>query len=180
MNGLNRFILVITGIVGLVSVVVLLLGIYDVPRLSPYWERWQNQEEYVYTVLALSIFLGVVFLIMLVTGLVAKSNTGRYTIQTGEGRITISTETIEKMVYESLKPFQGVRAPDVKVDIDSKRDSVRVHIDCSVFNRQGLPTLGKEIQTHVKERLESLLEVPVTDVSLNIQDTKRQTSERVV
>lgn len=180
MNGLNRFILVVTGIVGLVSVGVLLLGVYEVPRLSPSLERWQNQDEYVYTVLAISIFLGIVFILMLLTGLIATSKSGRYTIQTGEGRITISTETIEKMVYESLKMFEGVRTPDVKVDIDSKKESVHVQIDCSVFNREGLPTLGKEIQTHVKDRLEALLELPVTDVSLNIQDRKRHTSERVV
>lgn len=180
MNGLNRALLVLTGIVGLLSVGILLLGVYDVPQLTQYTDQWQSQDWYIYTILTIGIFLAVIFLIMLMTGLVARPKPKRYTIQTGEGRITVSKETIEKTVNESLKQFQGLRAPSVNVDIDSKRERVRVFIDCAVFTREGLPTLGKDIQAHVKERIESLMEVPVADVTLNIHDTKLKTSERVI
>ncbi|MCT4781607.1 MULTISPECIES: alkaline shock response membrane anchor protein AmaP [Exiguobacterium] len=180
MNGFNRALLVVTGVIGLFAVAILLLGVYDVPQIQTYTDQWQNQDWYIYTILAIGIFLAVIFLLMLMTGLAAKSKPRRYTIQTNEGRITVSKDTIEKTVYESLKQFQGLRKPNVNVDIDSKRDEVRVHIDCAVFNREKLPTLGKEIQSHVKERIESLMEVPVATVSLNIHDTLLKTSERVV
>jgi len=180
MNGFNRALLVVTGVIGLLSVALLLLGVYDVPQIQTYIDQWQNEDWYMYTILAIGIFLAVIFLLMLMTGLAAKAKPRRYTIQTNEGRITVSKDTIEKTVQESLKQFQGLRSPDVSVAIDSKREQVRVHIDCAVFNRDGLPTLGKTIQTHVKERIESLIEVPVAEVSLNIHDTLRKTSERVV
>ena len=180
MNGFNRALLVVTGVIGLLSVAILLLGVYDVPQLQPYVDQWQTEDWYVYTILAIGIFLAVIFLLMLMTGLAAKSKPRRYTIQTSEGRITVSKDTIEKTVYESLKQFQGLRTPTVSVDVDSKREQVRVHIDCAVFNQDKLPTLGKTIQAHVKERIESLMEVPVAAVSLNIHDTKLKTSERVV
>ncbi|WP_290778842.1 hypothetical protein [Exiguobacterium sp. UBA5002] len=54
MNGFNRFLLVLIGILGLVSVGLLVLGVYDVPRLSPLIEQWQDQQWYSYTILSLA------------------------------------------------------------------------------------------------------------------------------
>ena len=73
MNGFNRFLLVLIGILGLVSVGLLVLGVYDVPRLSPLIEQWQDQQWYSYTILSLGGFLAFVFVILLFTGLFSRS-----------------------------------------------------------------------------------------------------------
>lgn len=90
MNGFNRFLLVLIGILGLVSVGLLVLGVYDVPRLSPLIEQWQDQQWYSYTILSLGGFLAFVFVILLFTGLFSRSKGQRLLIQTGDGNITIS------------------------------------------------------------------------------------------
>ena len=56
MNGFNRFLLVLIGLLGLVSVGLLVLGVYDVPRISALLEQWQDQQWYSYTVLSLVDF----------------------------------------------------------------------------------------------------------------------------
>ncbi len=90
MNGFNRFLLVIIGILGLVSVGLLVLGVYDVPRFSSLIEQWQDQQCYIYTVLSIGGFLAFIFVILLFTGLFSRSKGQRLLIQTGDGTITIS------------------------------------------------------------------------------------------
>ena len=180
MNGFNRFLLVIIGILGLISVGLLVLGVYDVPRLSSLIEQWQDQQWYSYTVLSIGGFLALVFVILLFTGLFSRSKGQRLLIQTGDGTITISKETIERTALESIRGIGGIRTPHVHADIHSKKETVSLKVDCSVFGQDGLPTIGKEIQERAKHAVESLLELPVTTTKVTISDTKTKTSERVV
>ncbi|HCD57716.1 MULTISPECIES: alkaline shock response membrane anchor protein AmaP [Exiguobacterium] len=180
MNGFNRFLLVLIGILGLVSVGLLVLGVYDVPRLSPLIEQWQDQQWYSYTILSLGGFLAFVFVILLFTGLFSRSKGQRLLIQTGDGNITISKQTIERTALESIRGINGVRSPRVNADIHSKKETVALEVDCSVFGQEGLPTIGKDIQERAKHAVESLLELPVTKTRVRISDTKTKTSERVV
>lgn len=180
MNGFNRFLLVLIGLLGLVSVALLVLGVYDVPRLSPLLEQWQDQQWYSYTVLSIGGFLAFVFVILLFTGLLSRSKGQRLLIRTGDGNITISKETIERTALESIRGLNGVRTPSVRADIHSKKETVALTVDCSVFGQEGLPTIGKEIQERAKHAVESLLELPVTSTKVKISDTKTKTSDRVV
>lgn len=180
MNGFNRFLLVLIGILGLVSVGLLVLGVYDVPRLSPLIEQWQDQQWYSYTILSLAGFLAFVFVILLFTGLFSRSKGQRLLIQTGDGNITISKQTIERTALESIRGINGVRSPRVNADIHSKKETVALEVDCFVFGQEGLPTIGKFIQERAKNAVESLLELPVTKTRVRISDTKTKTSERVV
>lgn len=180
MNGFNRFLLVIIGILGLVSVGLLVLGVYDVPRLSSLIEQWQDQQWYSYTVLSIGGFLAFVFVILLFTGLFSRSKGQRLLIQTGDGTITISKETIERTALESIRGVGGVRTPRVHADIHSKKETVALKVDCSVFGQERLPTIAKDIQERAKQAVESLLELPVTSTKVTISDTKTKTSERVV
>ena len=101
-------------------------------------------------------------------------------IQTGDGTITISKETIERTALESIRGIGGVRTPRVHADIHSKKETVALKVDCSVFGQEGLPTIAKDIQERAKQAVESLLELPVTSTKVTISDTKTKTSERVV
>ena len=121
MNGFNRFLLVLIGLLGLVSVALLVLGVYDVPRLSPLLEQWQDQQWYSYTVLSIGGFLAFVFVILLFTGLLSRSKGQRLLIRTGDGNITISKETIERTALESIRGLNGVRTPSVQADIHRKK-----------------------------------------------------------
>ncbi|WP_426629749.1 hypothetical protein [Priestia megaterium] len=49
-----------------------------------------------------------------------------------------------------------------------------------MFGRDGLPTLGKEMQLETKRAVEALLELPVHSVRIDLTDTQTRKKERVV
>jgi len=169
MNGFNRFLLVLIGILGLVSVGLLVLGVYDVPRLSPLIEQWQDQQWYSYTILSLGGFLAFVFVILLFTGLLSRSKGQRLLIQTGDGNITISKQTIERTALESIRGINGVRSPRVNADIHSKKETVALEVDCSVSGQEGLPTIASGSVTRRQKRL---------NVSSKIREEEDHENER--
>ncbi|WP_214722377.1 alkaline shock response membrane anchor protein AmaP [Exiguobacterium sp. s192] len=180
MNRFNRLFLVIVGVLGILSVGLLVISTYDVPKISPVIEKWQNEQWYSYTILSIGGFLAFVFLVLLFTGLFSRSKGERLLIQTGDGIITISRETIERTAIESIRGIDGVRTPNVLANINSKKQSVSLIVNCSVFGKEDLPAIGKDIQDHTKRSVESLLELPVTNTTVKISDTKTKTSERVI
>ncbi|MBW4084563.1 alkaline shock response membrane anchor protein AmaP [Paenibacillus sp. S150] len=180
MNGFNRLLLSVIGITGLVSVIILALGVYDLPHISPLIEKWQEQQWFTYSILSISVFLGLAFLVLLFTGLFSRSKGSRLFIRSGDGSITISRDTIEHMALEALRGFQGIRTPQVSADIHSRKETVTLTVNCSVFGQTGLPSMAKEMQQCVRSAVESLLEIPVTSTKVNISDVKSKVIERVV
>lgn len=180
MNSFNRLLLVLIGVVGLISAGLLALTVYDVPNLSNWLQTWQQQEWFYYTVLAISAFLAVVFLILLCTGLFTSSPDRELIIVTSEGKITISKATIESTTLKAIQSVQGIRSPKVEALINPRKEYVSVLVSCSLFGREGLPSIGKDMQAEIKRAVESLLELPVHSVRIHLTDTKTQTKERVV
>ncbi|MCP1452005.1 alkaline shock response membrane anchor protein AmaP [Priestia megaterium] len=180
MNNFNRFLIAIIGIAGLICSGMLALMVYKVPHLSNWVEKWQHQEWFYYTILSISAFLAVIFIIFLLTGIFSRPPKKNLAIVTGEGKITISKTTIESTALRAIRSFQGIRSPEVQASIHSRKERVSLYINCSLFGRDGLPTLGKEMQLETKRAVEALLELPVHSVRIDLTDTQTRKKERVV
>ncbi|MEK1832243.1 hypothetical protein AAAC51_35210 [Priestia megaterium] len=72
MNNFNRFLIAIIGIAGLICSGMLAPMVYRVPHLSNWLEKWRHQEWFYYTILSISAFLAVIFIIFLLTGIFSR------------------------------------------------------------------------------------------------------------
>ncbi|MEK1832244.1 hypothetical protein AAAC51_35215 [Priestia megaterium] len=87
---------------------------------------------------------------------------------------------MESTALRAIRSFQGIRSPEVQASIHSRKEKVSLYIHCSLFGRDGLPTLGKEMQLETKRAVEALLELPVHSVRIDLTDTPTRKKERVV
>lgn len=172
------------GITGLLSILVLASIIFEIQYISPWLQSFNGTEWFFNTLLSASIFIGFIFLILLLSGLFAHTPEKQMVIRTGKGNIKITRNTIESVALRSVKELSGVREPRVQTTINRKQNAVSIQVNCQVFNRSKLPTLGKEMQEIVKENVGNLLEIPVEKVEISIGETKephkKQTAQRVV
>ncbi|MBT2583094.1 alkaline shock response membrane anchor protein AmaP [Planococcus sp. ISL-109] len=183
MNPFNRFLLIVFGVTGLLSILVLASVIFEIPYISPWVQSFDGTEWFFYTVLSASIFIGFIFLILLLSGLFSPTPEKQIIIQTGEGNIEISRKAIESVALRSVKELSGVRDLLVRATINRKQNAVSIKVSCQVFDQTKLPSLGKQMQERVKESVGSLLEIPVENVEIIIGETKelhKKQTQRVV
>ncbi|WP_227394888.1 alkaline shock response membrane anchor protein AmaP [Jeotgalibacillus aurantiacus] len=178
MNAFNRLLLIVVGVAGLLAVSVLTASAYRIPFVSDSILGWSAEPWYIYTILSISGFLGLIFIILLLTGVFAKPPEKYMKIKTGIGDIDISRKSIESVALKSIRSIEGVRSPEVHAKLHGRKETVSVHVDCHIFDQSGLPTIGKSMQEQIKVQIESLLEVPVKKVSINIQDPRKTTKSQ--
>lgn len=171
MNKFNRFILIFISIIGLLSMTTFASMAYPVPYLSNFASHlWQNGLWFSYTVVVVSIILGLFFLILLLTAIFVPTSDKFLTIKTGMGDIDISKKTIESTARQSFSDLTDAKNPEVHAKLKRKAKTATITVKATVVDAEKLPTLGKEIQQRVEESIQRALEIPVKSVNVKISE----------
>ncbi|MBH5318063.1 alkaline shock response membrane anchor protein AmaP [Paenibacillus sp. GSMTC-2017] len=154
-------------VIGIISVVIICLGfgwvsaynIVDV--LDDYFSR----DSLSFT----SGVLGCVLLLIsvrLVVVSVQRSSISAQSIdqRTEFGDIRISIETIENLALKTAVKQRGVK--DIKARVRANDAGLEIVLRAIIDGEHSIPTLTEEIQRAVKEHIEEITGIPVTNVAV--------------
>lgn len=124
----------------------------------------------------IAIITAVVWLIFSIIALIAavkfkKKRSGeRIDMTMPTGKISVSMKTFKKIAYHNAMAEPGVK--DVKMTgYHSPTDeSVYMKLDIMVDGQAPLQTLSRNVQRSVKESIEKMTEVRVSDINISISD----------
>ncbi|HBM80160.1 MAG: alkaline shock response membrane anchor protein AmaP [Clostridiales bacterium] len=93
------------------------------------------------------------------------------------GDIKISVETFESLALRAVKQISGIR--DVKVRVLLREDGISVLVKLLIMPDINIPNIVQEAQDKIKEYIESLTEVGVKDVVVDVDNIASVTVARV-
>ena len=120
--------------------------------------------------------IGLVFLIisiaLLSSGIRGKRN-AKYISQSSElGDINISVDSVENIALAMAHRFQGVK--DAKAKAYYAQDALIISVRLQVYTEVNIPELCKGIQERVKESVVSSTDIPVSEVTVEVDGVSRQ------
>lgn len=96
-----------------------------------------------------------------------RSDRGFITVDSSEtGRTRIAISAIEQMVRQSVHSIDGIS--EMKINIDSKDDSIVIAIAASIVNGSHVPTITMNMQNAIRKFVEMNCGVAVSTVSISI------------
>lgn len=164
------YILLVTGI--LFFLLSISIGVYDYRYFINMLDKNYNS---IYTILVLSILILINLIVL--AGLI-KSNKNNLNLikYTSEGEITITFETIKSIVYKAVYQIRGFK--DIKVYIKPQGEKISILIRGVVLPELNIPQTVLEVQKLVKEKVESLVEIPVEEVKVVVDNLSTATRLR--
>lgn len=132
-------------------------------------------EWYVSAILVVLVLVNLRFIIALVKG----DRPQRFGVikLTSAGEINISNETIRSLVLKTTGTFKGIR--DTRVMVRPGKDKINIYIKLLILPDVNIPQTVKEIQESVKGYIESIAEIPVGEVRVQVMDVAAGTKLRV-
>ena len=180
---MNRFFRIMVGIFSAISIVI-----WGVVLVSPFGDKqimaeildFINVTFYQSNQYDIAIFIGglVLFIvsIVLLTSAVRSAKASKYICKDGEnGTVKISSTAIENIALSYANRFQGVK--ESKARAVFVKDQVVISVKLVVFPDVNVPNLCKGIQDRIKDAVEVSMDVPVKDISINVDNVHSQTEE---
>jgi uncharacterized alkaline shock family protein YloU len=164
-------------VIGCISVFLLVLGFGGIKRDFMYEliDNVYRLDSLQYTVLALGIALFVISLRFFVVSLQRGNATAPSIDQrTDYGDVRISIETIENLALKAASRQRGVK--DLRARIRATDAGLDIVIRSVVDGETSIPALTEEIQRAVKEHVEDITGIPVTNVSVYVANVIQSTT----
>ena len=178
MKFLDRFILVIYSIVMfLLSVLtaVLLFRWLDIETVHTFVDEILFTEPYS------SIVLGVVIVVILLSikALFFKGKDERATkdgvlLQNDNGKLLISKDTLENLVINIARGFEGTENVVAKVGLD-KENNLMVYVTLYVHPNVVIKDLTANIQNRIKDAIKKTSDLETKDVNVRIRNITPET-----
>lgn len=140
------------------------VGVYDYSYFINILDKNYNS---IYTILVISalILINIVILI----GMIKSNNNNLHLIKyTAEGEITITFETIKSIVYKAVYQIRGFK--EIKVFVKPQGDKISIMIKGVILPELNIPQTVIEVQKLVKEKVEALVEIPVEEVKVVVEN----------
>ncbi|WP_027417571.1 alkaline shock response membrane anchor protein AmaP [Aneurinibacillus terranovensis] len=185
MNLFDRFVLTLYSLA--LVVISLFVMAMSLNLISYQWIVNGIEDVYSSTQTSLIYFVAaVIFLIISVKFLLtslrgsgqrrdAASHTVRKPTELGDVRITL--ETLESLALHAARRVRGVR--DLKVKIRPEESGTFVHVRTLVDGETPIPDLIAQVQQKIKEHVESIAGITITEVTVTVTDVASGAGGRV-
>ena len=158
------------------GIILMLTEVYD---SVAYVLEFPKNGSFFIVVISLVSFLALVSLILFFSSFKSSPSTRKdLNIDTSLGEISISKKSIESMAYNIAKKFDGILSLEVGADIFSKAEKIKLTVKFSVFKNSAVQQTAKEMQQRLKDDLERMLEVQVSEVQIYVIDLEGKTSKK--
>lgn len=182
MKFLDKFILVIFSILMFVLAVVtssIIFGWLELENLVPYIETGLSTEPYSNIILGVSI---VVILLALkaifFSGKDERATKDGVLMGNDNGRLLISKDTLENLVINIVRGFDGTENVVAKVGLD-KENNLKVYITLYVHPNIVIKDLTASIQNRVKEAIKKTSDLETKAVNVKIRNITPKTENTV-
>lgn len=182
MKFLDKFILVIFSILMFVLAVVtssIIFGWLELENLVPYIETGLSTEPYSNIILGVSI---VVILLALkaifFSGKDERATKDGALMENDNGRLLISKDTLENLVINIVRGFDGTENVVAKVGLD-KENNLKVYITLYVHPNIVIKDLTASIQNRVKEAIKKTSDLETKAVNVKIRNITPKTENTV-
>lgn len=182
MKFLDKFILVIFSILMFVLAVVtssIIFGWLELENLVPYIETGLITEPYSNIILGVSI---VVILLALkaifFSGKDERATKDGVLMENDNGRLLISKDTLENLVINIVRGFDGTENVVAKVGLD-KENNLKVYITLYVHPNIVIKDLTASIQNRVKEAIKKTSDLETKAVNVKIRNITPKTENTV-
>lgn len=102
-------------------------------------------------------------------GRVSRSHTAPSVQRSNEyGNVQITVETLESLATHAARRIRGIR--DLKARIAVRENGTAVHMKVAVDGETPIPDLTQQIQQAVKERIETIAGVELTEVTVLVAE----------
>ena len=182
MKFLDKFILVIFSILMFVLAVVtssIIFGWLELENLVPYIETGLSTEPYSNIILGVSI---VVILLALkaifFSGKDERATKDGVLMENDNARLLISKDTLENLVINIVRGFDGTENVVAKVGLD-KENNLKVYITLYVHPNIVIKDLTASIQNRVKEAIKKTSDLETKAVNVKIRNITPKTENTV-
>ena len=182
MKFLDKLILVIFSILMFVLAVVtssIIFGWLELENLVPYIETGLSTEPYSNVILGVSI---VVILLALkaifFSGKDERATKDGVLMENDNGRLLISKDTLENLVINIVRGFDGTENVVTKVGLD-KENNLQVYITLYVHPNIVIKDLTASIQNRVKEAIKKTSDLETKAVNVKIRNITPKTENAV-
>ncbi len=182
MKFLDKFILVIFSILMFVLAVVtssIIFGWLELENLVPYIEAGLSTEPHSNIILGVSI---VVILLALkaifFSGKDERATKDGVLMENDNGRLLISKDTLENLVINIVRGFDGTENVVAKVGLD-KENNLKVYITLYVHPNIVIKDLTASIQNRVKEAIKKTSDLETKAVNVRIRNITPKTENTV-
>ena len=182
MKFLDKFILVIFSILMFVLAVVtssIIFGWLELENLVPYIETGLSTEPYSNIILGVSI---VVILLALkaifFSGKDERATKDGVLMENDNRRLLISKDTLENLVINIVRGFDGTENVVAKVGLD-KENNLKVYITLYVHPNIVIKDLTASIQNRVKEAIKKTSDLETKAVNVKIRNITPKTENTV-
>ncbi len=173
MKIIDRFILIVFSILIFILAVItssIIFGWIDLNNLTPYIDSALSTEP------ASNIILGVsiVLLLMALKAIFFGGKDERATkdgilMENDNGRLLISKDTLENLVVNIVKGFDGTENVVAKVGLD-KENNLRVYITLYVHPNVVIKDITASIQNRVKEAIKKTSDLETKAVNVRVRN----------
>ena len=182
MKFLDKFILVIFSILMFVLAVVtssIIFGWLELENLVPYIETGLSTEPYSNIILGVSI----VVILLALKAIFFSGKDERVTkdgvlMENDNGRLLISKDTLENLVINIVRGFDGTENVVAKVGLD-KENNLKVYITLYVHPNIVIKDLTASIQNRVKEAIKKTSDLETKAVNVKIRNITPKTENTV-
>lgn len=173
MKFIDRFILILFSIIMFVLSIItasIVFGWIDLSNLTPYLENALSTEPSSNIILVVSI----IFILFALKAIFFGGKDERATkdgilMENDNGRLLISRDTLENLVVNIVKGFDGTENVVAKVGLD-KENNLRVYITLYVHPNIVIKDLTASIQNRVKEAIKKTSDLETKAVNVRVRN----------
>ena len=173
MKFIDRFILILFSIIMFVLSIItasIVFGWIDLSNLTPYLENTLSTEPSSNIILVVSI----IFILFALKAIFFGGKDERATkdgilMENDNGRLLISRDTLENLVVNIVKGFDGTENVVAKVGLD-KENNLRVYITLYVHPNIVIKDLTASIQNRVKEAIKKTSDLETKAVNVRVRN----------
>lgn len=171
---MKRILNFIFGLWIFLTVGVLFIHFLNLGPTQPYLEQAQEYKWFFPVLYWLAgLLLGIAFLIMIWSFRPSHKSRGLL-LSYSDGEIFINKKSIEKTILHTVRKYDGLFQPDIKVNLfqKKKKSFIDVNVDVLASQTDQLPSTLNSLKEEIKSVTENFAELPVREVKINLLDQK--------
>lgn len=181
MKTLNKITLVIFSIIILILGVVinlLFFGLLNIETVAVLLETMVSStpiNNVILVITEICILLALLAIFVDTSDKDEQKNGKDILMQNDNGKLMISRETIENLVYGVVKKFEGAKDATTKIYTDNE-NNILVLVDLTVSRNVVIKELTLNIQNKIKEEIKKTSDLDVKEVNVRIKNIESDTT----
>ncbi len=92
-------------------------------------------------------------------------------LENADGKLLITKETLENLVSNIVKGFEGAENVTSRVELD-KENNVKVYVNLNVKENASIKELSSNLQTKIKTTIKNTSDLDVKEVNIKVKDVE--------